>query len=205
MYGRVPRVHGERPRACATQVTGGLARALRKGPRMTDSKVSSRKAQDTLVLLGLTIAGFALVVAGALLPIPMLGLIGLPLGLGAGLIYAFLVLGLGGFEVPWWRQLGGLGLAFGAFALLFYGYLHGLGTIAEHFLDRRGAPPLSDLWVSVGWLGAGVAAVSGSIVARRKQGGLGPAITAGVISALTAGLGWGLLVVLAILGVPLGA
>lgn len=173
---------------------------------MSESKRSSRLAQDTLVLLGLVLAGLGLAIAGPLLPIPFLGLIGLPLGAAAAIAFAILALSLGGFEVPWWRQLGGLAVAAGALYLLGHAYLDGLGTIAEHFLDRAGAPPLSDVWRAVPWLGAGATGLAGSIVLRRPGGaGVGPAIAAAVVATLTVALGWGLLIVLALWGVPLGA
>ncbi|MCA9608294.1 MAG: hypothetical protein KC619_21945 [Myxococcales bacterium] len=173
---------------------------------MSESKRQSRLAQDTLVLLGLVLAGLGLAIAGPLLPIPFLGLIGLPLGLAAAIAFALLSFGLGGFEVPWWRQLAGLAVAAGALFLLGHAYLEGLGTIAEHFLDRAGAPPLSDLWRSVPWVGFGATGLAGSIVLRRPDArGIAPALAASVIAGTSVALGWGLLIVLALWGIPLGA
>jgi len=157
------------------------------------------------VLLGLALAAAGLVIGGPLMPIPMIGLIGLPIAAAAALAYAILVLCLGGFEVTWWRQLLGLGLGIGGLGLAGWAYLQGLGTIAEHFLGRAGAPPLSDLWGSAVYLSAGASAIAGSIVARRREDGVGPAVAASMVTGVTGALGWGLLVVLGILGVPFGA
>lgn len=172
---------------------------------MSETKVSSRAAQDTLVLIFLALAGLGLAIAGPLLAIPMLGLFGLPIGGIAALLFAILVLWPGGFEVGWSRQIAGLASALGGIAGLGYGYLQGLGTIAAHYLDRAGAPPLGELWQAVPWVLAGGVAVAASIVLRRAHGGAAPAVGAAVVGGLTVGLGWGLLVVLGILGVPLGA
>lgn len=174
---------------------------------MTDSTATqARTAQDTLVLLGLALAGLVLVIAGPLLAIPVIALIGLPLALAGALAFTLLALGLGGFEVPAWRQLAGFVLAGVALYLLGGAYLRGLGTIAEHFLDRDGAPPLGALWSAVPWLAVGAGGLAGSIVLRRPGArGVGPGIAAAILAVLTAGLGWGLLIVLALLGIPLGA
>jgi hypothetical protein len=174
---------------------------------MTDTTAQkARFAQDTLVLLGLALAGLVLVIAGPLLAIPILGLIGLPLALAGALAFTLLAFGLGGFEVPAWRQLAGVALGGAALCLLGRAYLDGLGTIAEHFLDRAGAPPLSDLWLALPRLAMGACGLVGSIVLRRPgAAGLAPGIASALIGALTIGLGWGLLIVLALLGIPLGA
>ncbi|MGE0790537.1 MAG: hypothetical protein AB7S26_32970 [Sandaracinaceae bacterium] len=173
---------------------------------MTESNRASRRAQDTLVLLGLGIAGLLLAVGGTLLPVPMLALIGLPLSIAAALLFAVLALGLGGFEVPWWRQLIGLATFAGGLYLFGHGYLHGLGTIAEHFLGRAGAPPLSALLGSVPWLAGGASALGASVILRRPGAdGVSPGIGLAIVGSLSAALGWGLLIVLAILGLPLGA
>ncbi len=154
----------------------------------------------------LGLAGLALAIAGPLLPIPFRGLIGLPLGLAAALAFALLALALGGFEVPWYRQLAGLAVAAGGLYLLGHAYLGGLATIAEHFLDRAGAPPLGDLWRSVPWLAAGATGLAASIVLRRPGArGVGPGVAAAAIAGLTVAVGWLGLIVLALLGVPLGA
>ena len=157
------------------------------------------------MLLGLALAAAGLVIGGPLMPIPMLGLIGLPIAAAAALAYAVLALCLGGFEVSWWRQLVGLGLGVVGLGVAGWAYLQGLGTVAEHFLGRAGAPPLSDLWGSAVYLFAGASAIAGSVVARRARDGVGPALAAAVITGLTGALGWGLIVVLGILGAPFGA
>ncbi|MBX3270275.1 MAG: hypothetical protein KF729_08435 [Sandaracinaceae bacterium] len=173
---------------------------------MTESKRTARRATDSLVLLGLALAGLALAIGGPLLPIPMLGLIGLPIaGLGAA-AFALLALCLGTFEVPWWRQLAGLGLAAASLYVLGSAYLGGLATIAEHFLGRDGAPPLGALWRSVPCLSIGAAGLAASVAARRPAGaGSGAALGAGAIACASAGLGWAILIALGLLGFPFGA
>lgn len=172
---------------------------------MTDTKRSARTAQDSLVLLGLVLAGLGLAVSGSLLPVPFLALIGLPIAIAAAIVYALLVACLGGFEVGWPRQVAGLGLGVAALGGLGHAYLTGLGIIAAHYLGRAGAPPLSDLWTPATWVAIACAALGASIVLRRRAGGVGPGVAAGFVSAATVAGGWGLLIVLAILGIPLGA
>ena len=55
------------------------------------------------------------------------------------------------------------------------------------------------------WLAVGAVAVAASIVLRRAKGGVAPGVTASIVTGFTALLGWGVLIVLAILGIPLGA
>ena len=112
---------------------------------MSETRRNSRRAQDTLVLLALSISGLGLVVGGVLMPVPMLSLVGLPIAALSALAFLVLTLCLGGFEVPWWRQATGLAAGVGGLAISGWSYLHGLGTIAEHYLGRAGAPPLSHL------------------------------------------------------------
>lgn len=171
---------------------------------MKDTLESTRSAQDGLLLLGMVLAAIGLVVAGPMLPVPYLGCLGLPLGLLAALVFSLTVVFMGRLEVPWWRQLAGVGLALLGLYLFFFAYIEGLGTIAAHFLDRRGAPPLSDLWRSAGSLTLAASALAAS-VGLRRHGGLRLGAGVGVIAALTAGLGWALLVLLGILGFPFGA
>ncbi len=153
---------------------------------------------------GMVLAAFGLVLAGPMLRVPYLGCLGLPLGLLAALAVSLTVVFMGWLEVPWWRQLAGVALAFLGLYLFFVAYLEGLGTIAEHFLDRRSAPPLSDLWLSARWLALAAGTLGGSVVLRRNRG-IRYGVGVGVVASLTAGLGWVLLVLLGILGFPFGA
>ena len=171
---------------------------------MTDTLESTRNAQDGMLLMGFLLAALGLVIAGPLLPVPMLGCIGLPIGLLAALIFSLMLVLMGRTEVPWWRHLFGVAVAVGGLYLFFSTYLEGLAIIAEHFLDRRGAPPLSDLVGCFPWLALAALVMSGSVAIRRKRG-KGLPIGVAVVSAATAGLGWALLVLLGILGFPFGA
>lgn len=171
---------------------------------MNDTLRSTRIAQDTMVLLWAALAGFLLVLAGGMLPVPMVGCLGLPLAILAGLGFSMAVLACGRLEVPWWRQTVGVLVALGGLALFFHSYLDGLFVIAAHFLGREGAPPLSALWRPGGTLGIAALAIGGAAMLRRR----GDRWVACVLSALvglTSVLAWSFLIVLALLGIPLGA
>jgi hypothetical protein len=165
---------------------------------------TTRHAQDTLVLLATGLGGAGLVLAGGMLPVPMLGCLGLPIAMVAGLAFAIGILVCGRLEVPMWRQVVGVALAVVGLHLFFHAYLGGLAIIAEHYLGRAGAPPLSDL-VHPG-LRLGIASLLlGASVGLRRAKDLWVSRAIATVTALTGALAWLFLIVLAILGVPLGA
>lgn len=165
---------------------------------------TTRHAQDSLTLLATGLGGAGLVLAGGMLPIPMISCLGLPIAMVAALAFAIGILVCGRLEVPLWRQVIGIGLAVVGLLFFFHAYLGGLGIIAEHYLGRAGAPPLSDLIHPAIRLGIASTLLGGSVALRRARD-LWVARAIATIAALTATLAWLFLIVLAILGVPLGA
>ena len=171
---------------------------------MSESARSRRAAQDLLILLFLALAGAGLSVAGPLLAVPIISLIGTPIALLSAAGFALCVLALGQLDVGWPRSIAGVLASLGGLGLFFWSYLTGLGVIAEHYLGRAGAPTLSELWGAGLSVAVSMIAVGGSVSLRRRQG-LGAATAAAVIGTLSAGLGWILLVVMGELGFPFGA
>lgn len=165
---------------------------------------NTRHAQDTLLLLATGLGGAGLVLAGGMLPIPMINCLGLPIAIVAALAFAVGILVCGRLEVPLWRQGVGIALAVVGLSLFFHAYLGGLGIIAEHYLGRAGVPPLSDLVHPGLRLGIAATLLGGSVALRRARDfWVSRAIA--TVAALTGLLAWLFLIVLAILGVPLGA
>lgn len=165
---------------------------------------SSRRARDTLILLGTTLGGAGLVLAAGLLPAPMLGCLGLPIAMAAGLAFAIGVLICGRLEVGAVRHAAGLLLAVAGLYGFFHAYVGGLDVIVRHFLGRAGAPPLTDLVRPAIHLGLASAALGGSVALRRARD-FWMARAVPVVATATVLLAWGFLIVLAILGLPLGA
>lgn len=173
-------------------------------PPISELETTSRRAQDSLLLLGLTVAAAGLVVAGPLLPIPYAGCIGLPLGMVAALAFTVIVLVAGRLEVAWWRHGIGLIASVVGLGVFFRASMMGLGIIAQHYLGRAGAPALSELLTPAVQVLMASLVIGLGVTIRRRDGswfGLGT----GVITALTATLAWIGLFVLALLGAPFGA
>lgn len=171
---------------------------------MTDTLRSTRTAQDTMILLAVALSGFFLVLAGGMLPIPMIGCLGLPLALLAGAAFSVAVLSCGRLEVAWWRQTLGILLAVASLALFARAYLSGLGIIAEHFLGRAGAPSLLALWRPASSLALSALTV-GAAAQLRRRGDRWVALVLGSLVGSTGVLAWAFLIVLGLLGVPFGA
>ena len=171
---------------------------------MTDSLRRFSIAQDAMVLLAVALSGFFLVLGGGMLPLPMIGCLGLPLALLAGAAFSVAVLACGRLEVPWWRQTLGVLLAIVGLALFARAYLAGLEIIAEHFLDHAGAPSLLELIGPASSLALSALTVCAAAQLRRRSDRWAPFVL-GALVGFTGVFAWAFLIVLGVLDVPFGA
>lgn len=171
-------------------------------PRPMDTLEQTRHAQDSLVVLWALVGATGLAFSGWMIAAPMIGCLGLPIALLSALAFAVAVLILGRMEVPMWRTIAGIVLAFAGLALFFHAYLEGLGAVAEHFLGRPGA--LRELWRASVFLLGGTCTLAASVAMRRREG-TWPVRAIALITMSTAPLAWGGLALAALMGLPLGA
>lgn len=169
-----------------------------------DTLEETRHAQDSMVLIAAMIGAGGLAFTGWMIMAPMIGCLGLPFALLSALAFAVAILVMGRLEVSWPRTIAGIAVAFAGLGLFFHAYLHGLGVVAEHFLDRPGAPSLLALWRSMAWLIAAAGTLGASVALRRaKEQWLARAVAA--LTLVTGPLAWGGLILAALMGLPLGA
>lgn len=165
----------------------------------------TRRAQDNLILLWALIGGTGLAFTGWMIAAPMISCLGLPFAMLSALAYAVSILVMTRLEVPWWRTITGIVMAFGGLGLFFYAYLDGLGVVAEHFLDRPGAPSLMELGGSALWLAAGTAAITASVALRRRGDDYWLMKAVATLTFVIGPLAWGGLALAALMGLPLSA